>query len=117
MQPLELEEMRLIVYESSNLYKYKMKPYHDKKLLKKSFQPGHQVLVFNSRLKLFPGKLKSKWSGPFTIKEVKPYGVVELMDPSSDDPKRSWVVKDQRLKLYHGGNIERLTTILNLQDP
>ncbi|XP_006584237.1 uncharacterized protein LOC114420353 [Glycine soja] len=117
LQLLELEAMRLNAYESSKLYKQKMKAYHDKKLLKKSFQPGQQVLLFNSRLKLFSGKLKSKWSGPFTIKDVKPYGVVKLMNPSSDDPERSWVVNDQRLKLYHGGNIERLTTILNLQDP
>ncbi|XP_028215018.1 uncharacterized protein LOC114397094 [Glycine soja] len=81
LQLLELEEMRLNAYESSRLYKQKVKAYHDKNLLKKDFQPGQQVLLFNSRLKLFPGKLKSKWSGPFTIKEVKPYGVVELIDP------------------------------------
>ncbi|XP_006606636.1 uncharacterized protein LOC114403565 [Glycine soja] len=109
--------MRLNAYDSSKLYKQEMKAYHDKKLLKKSFQLGQQVLLFNSKLRLFLGKLKSKWSGPFTIKEVKPYGVGELMDPSSDDSKRSWVVNGQRLKLYHGGNIERITTILNLQDP
>ena len=73
--------MRLNACDSSKLYKQKVKAYHDKKLLKKNFQPGQQVLLFNLRLKLFPRKLKSKWSGPFTIKEVKPYGAVELMDP------------------------------------
>ncbi|XP_014633941.1 uncharacterized protein [Glycine max] len=117
LQLLELEEMRLNAYESSKLYKQKMKAYHDKKLLKKSFQPGQKDLLFNSRLKLFPGKLKSKWSRSFIIKDVKPYGAVELMDPTSDNPERSWVINGQRLKLYHGGNIERLTTILILQDP
>ena len=70
LQLLELEEMRLTAYESSKLYKEKVKKYHDKKLLKKDFKLGQQVLLFNSRLKLFPGKLKSKWSGPFTIKRV-----------------------------------------------
>ena len=75
------------------------------------------MLLFNSRLKLFPGKLKSKWSGPFTIKEVKPYGAVELFDPQSETPDRTWIVNGQRLKLYHGGNIERLTIIMQLQDP
>ena len=74
-------------------------------------------MLFNSRLKLFPGKLKSKWSGPFTIKEVKPYGAVELFDPQSKTPDRTWIVNGQRLKLYHGGNIERLTIIMQLQDP
>ena len=70
LQLLELEEMRLTTYESSKLYQDKVKKYHDKKLLKKDFQLGQQVLLFNSRLKLFPGKLKLKWSGPFTIKKV-----------------------------------------------
>ena len=117
LQLLELEEMRMNAYESSRLYKEKGKAYHDKKLLKKDFRPGQQVLLFNSRLKLFLGKLKSKWSGPFIIKEVKPYGAVELFDPESETPDRTWIVNSQRLKLYHGGNIEKLTTILQLQDP
>ncbi|RZB76373.1 Kiwellin [Glycine soja] len=99
LQLLELEEMRLNAYESSKLYKQKLKAYHDKKLLKKNFQPGQRVLLFNSRIKLFPGKLKYKWSVPFTIKEVKPHGAMELMDPNSDTPERSWVVNGQRLKL------------------
>ena len=50
------------------------------------------MLLFNSRFKLFPGKLKSKWSRAFTIKEVKPYGVVELMGHSSNDAHKSWIV-------------------------
>ena len=70
LQLLELEEMRLNTYESSRIYKQKMKAYYDKKLQRKEFQPGQQVLLFNSRLRLFPGKLKSKWSRPFIIKEV-----------------------------------------------
>ena len=89
---MELEEMRLTACESSKLYKEKVKKYHDKKLLKKDFQPRQQVLLFNSRLKLFHGKLKSKWSGPFTIKKVQPYGAMELCDPQSKDPDRTWVV-------------------------
>ena len=112
LQLLELEEMRLNAYESSRLYKEKVKAYHDKKLLKKDFRPNQQVMLFNSRLKFFPGKLKSKWFGPFTIKEVKPYGAMELFDPHSETPDRSWTVNGKRLKLYHGGNIKRLTTIL-----
>ena len=116
LQLLELEEMRLNAYESSRLYKEKVKAYHNKKLLKKDFRPGQQVLLFNSRLKLFPGKLKSKWSGPFTIKEVKPYGAVELFDPQSETSNRTWIVNGKRLKWYHGGNIERLTIIMQLQD-
>jgi len=54
--------MRLNAYESSKLYKERMKAYHDKKkILKKEFYPGQSILLFNSRLRLFPRKLKSKW--------------------------------------------------------
>jgi len=68
IQLQELEEMRLNSYQSSRLYKERVKAYHDKKLLKRNFEPGELVLLFNSRLKLFPGKLKSRWSGPFVVK-------------------------------------------------
>nr|KYP36512.1 Transposon Ty3-I Gag-Pol polyprotein [Cajanus cajan] len=110
----ELEEMRLNAYQSSRQYKERVKAYHDKKILKRDFRPGQSVLLFNSRLKLFPGKLRSKWSGPFVIKEVKPYGVVEIEDPTS---KRSWMVNGQRLKPYLGGDFERLIAKLELSDP
>jgi len=116
MHLLELEEMILTAYESSKLYKEKVKKYHDKMLLKKDFQPGQQVLLFNSRLKLFPRKLKSKWFGPFTIKKVRPYGAVELWDPQSKDPDRTWIVNRKRLKQYRGGAMERLNNVLRL-DP
>jgi len=50
------------------------------------------VPFFNSRLRLFLGKLKSKWLGSFVIKEVKPHGVIEIMDPTSSEPERSWIM-------------------------
>jgi len=49
LQLVKLEEMRLNAYESSKIYKQKMKAYHDQKLQKKNFQPRQQVLLFNSR--------------------------------------------------------------------
>ena len=116
LQLVKLEEMRLNAYESSKIYKQKMKAYHDQKLQKKNFQPRQQVLLFNSRQKLSSGKLKSKWSGPFTIKDVKPYRVIEFMGPTLIDLEQSWIVNGQRLKIYNGGNIERLTTIIHIQD-
>ncbi|XP_017442990.1 uncharacterized protein LOC108348005 [Vigna angularis] len=83
---IELEEMWLHAYDSSKNYKEKVKFYHDKKLVKKVFNPRQQVLMFNSRLKLFPGKLKSKWSDPFMIKNVLPHGAVELTNLAFEDP-------------------------------
>jgi hypothetical protein len=108
-----LEEIRLNAYESSKLYKEKSKQYHDKKIFMRAFHPGQSVLLFNFRMKLFPGKLKSKWSGQFLVKEVKPYGAIKLKDPTS---QRSWVVNGQRLKPYLGGDFERLTTIISLKE-
>lgn len=72
------------------------------------------VLLFNSRLKVFLGKLTSKWFGHLQIKEVKHYRAIVLEDPIS---KESWIVNGQRLKLYLGGEIDRLTTTIPLGDP
>jgi len=71
------------------------------------------VLLYNSRLKLFPGKLKSKWSGPFLVKSVSPHGAVELMTPEGD---RSFKVNGQRVKPYLGGDIPKGRVGLVLKD-
>ncbi|XP_019430783.1 PREDICTED: uncharacterized protein LOC109338099 [Lupinus angustifolius] len=108
-----MEEMRLTAYESSKLYKEKVKLYHDLKIRQKDFRVGQSVLLFNSRMKLFPSKLRSKWSGPFLIKEVKSHGAIKLQDSAS---QRSWVVNGQRVKPYLGSDVEQLTIIINLSD-
>ncbi|XP_016464901.1 uncharacterized protein LOC107787811 [Nicotiana tabacum] len=95
----EMEEFRLHVYESATMYKERMKFVHDKKILKWEFKSGDLVLIFNSRLKLFPGKLKSKWSGPFKIVNVSPYGAIEL---ESEDGLRTFKVNGQQVKHYLG---------------
>ena len=92
----ELEEIRHLAYESTKIYKEKTNTYYDKRIISRSFEPNDRVLLFNSRLKLFPGKLKSRWSGPFTIKEVRPYGALVLLDPNGGE----FVVNGQRLKPY-----------------
>ena len=53
--------------------------WHDKNLMHNKLKQGQQVFLFNSRLKLFLGKLKSRWSGLFVITQVFPYGSVELV--------------------------------------
>ena len=81
LQLSELDEFRNEAYENARIYKEKMKAWPEKHIVRKEFKPGQQVLLFNSRLKLFPDKLKSKWSGPFTVVQVFPYGGVEIMHP------------------------------------
>ena len=74
----EVDELRQNAYDSSRIYKEKIKAWHDKHLMHNKLKPGQQVLLFNSRLKLFLGKLKSRWFRPFVITQVFPYGSVEL---------------------------------------
>jgi hypothetical protein len=81
----------------------------------KIFQPGQLVLLFNSRLKLFPGKLKSRWSGPFVIKEVFSHGAIEIYKPG--DEANAFKVNGQRLKIYKGGDVVRHNVALLFRDP
>nr|GEV43338.1 DNA-directed DNA polymerase [Tanacetum cinerariifolium] len=74
----ELNELRDQAYENSLIYKEKTKRLHDSKIKDRDFNIGDRVLIFNSRLKIFSDKLKSRWSGPFTISHVFSYGTVEL---------------------------------------
>ena len=90
-----------LTYENAKLYKAKTKLYHDTKIRQKTFQVGDKVLLFNSRLRLFPGKLKTRWSGPFTIMDVSPYGAVTIQNNKGE----SFKVNGQCLKLYFGGEI------------
>ena len=59
LQLSELDEFRNEAYENARIYKEKTKAWHYKHITRKEFTAGQQVLLFNSRLKLFPGKLKS----------------------------------------------------------
>nr|XP_009802922.1 PREDICTED: uncharacterized protein LOC104248365 [Nicotiana sylvestris] len=93
----EMEEFRFHAYESATVYKEQMKFVHDKKILKREYKTGDLVLLFNSRLKLFPGKLKPKWFGPFKVVNASPYGDVEL---ESTDGSRTIKVNGQRIKHY-----------------
>ncbi|XP_019086273.1 PREDICTED: uncharacterized protein LOC109126851 [Camelina sativa] len=92
----ELEEIRLDAYESSKIYNERTKNFHDKKIIVKELKAGDQVLLFNSRLKLFPGKLKSRWSGPLSVKDVLPFGAITLLNKDGSE----FTVNGQRVKKY-----------------
>ncbi|XP_076958124.1 uncharacterized protein LOC143633763 [Bidens hawaiensis] len=100
----ELEELRDAAYFRSLNIKENTKSLHDRCLKGgKEFKKGDKVLLFNPRLKLFVGKLRSKWTGPYLVKEVFPYGVVELENPNNGT---SWKMNGHRLKHYLGGPVE-----------
>ena len=100
LQLSESDEFRNEAYENAQRYKEKTKAWHDKHIARKEFEAGQRVLIFNSRLKLFPRKLKSRWSRPFTMTQVFPYGGAEIMHPE----KGTFKVNTQRLKPYLGGD-------------
>ncbi|GJT40287.1 reverse transcriptase domain-containing protein [Tanacetum coccineum] len=100
----ELNELHDHAYENSLIYKEKTKRIHDSKIKNRILNVGDQVLLFNSRLKMFSGKLKSRWSGPFTITQVFPYGTVELSQNSGPNFK----VNGHRIKHYFGGDVPQL---------
>nr|GEX30564.1 reverse transcriptase domain-containing protein [Tanacetum cinerariifolium] len=101
LQLNELNEIRNQAYENSLIYKEKMKKLHDSKNKNRIFNVGDQVFLFNSHLKIFSGKLKTRWSGPFTITKVFPYGTVELSQPNGPNFK----VNGHRVKHYFGGDV------------
>nr|GEV24585.1 reverse transcriptase domain-containing protein [Tanacetum cinerariifolium] len=100
LQLNELSELRDQAYENSLIYKERTKKLHDAKIKNRIFNIGDQVLLFNPILKIFSGKLKSRWSGPFTIAEIYPYGTAKLIQPDGCNFK----VNCHRLKHYHGGD-------------
>ncbi|CAL8993506.1 unnamed protein product, partial [Prunus brigantina] len=93
----ELEELRNEAYENAKIYKERTKGYHDKAILRKEFKPGMKVLLYDSHLSLFPGKLRSRWLGPFKVLQVFPHGAVEIENLRN---RTTFKVNGQRLKQY-----------------
>ncbi|GKB57822.1 hypothetical protein Tco_0914008 [Tanacetum coccineum] len=99
----EIMELRDGAYENTRIYKERTKKWHDSRLRgDKDFKVGDKVLLFNSRFKMHPGKLKSKWYGPNVVKTVYPYGTMEITDKN----RISFKVNGQRLKKYYDGHID-----------
>ncbi|GKA32997.1 hypothetical protein Tco_0719364 [Tanacetum coccineum] len=82
---------------SKNAIQKKTKKLHDSKIKNRIFNVGDRVLLFKSRLKIFSGKLKTRWSGPFTITKVFPYEIIELSQPDG-----------HRVKHYFGEDVPKL---------
>ncbi|CAM8934000.1 unnamed protein product [Rhodiola kirilowii] len=97
LQLHELDEIRLDSYKNARIYKERTKKMHDKRIVRREFNKGERVLLYNSHLRLFPGKLRTKWSGPYTVERAHSDGHVEI----SVEGGKTMVVNGQRLKHYH----------------
>ncbi|XP_026383312.1 uncharacterized protein LOC113278778 [Papaver somniferum] len=93
LQLNELEEIRNDVYEISRIYKEKTKAFHDKMISRKCFEVGQKVLLFQSRLKLFP---------------------VEIISPKTGLVSK---VNDHRLKTYYEQFVMENLDMVTLSDP
>ena len=93
----ELEELQNDAYLNSKIAKERSKKWHDQMITRKNFNQGDQVLLYDSKIHLFPGKLKSRWTGPFIIHQAYLNGSVDLLN-SKDN--KIFKVNGQRVKPY-----------------
>ncbi|KAL7602743.1 hypothetical protein Lser_V15G15410 [Lactuca serriola] len=114
LQLQELEELRNESYENARIYKEKTKLFHDKSITRKNFEPGHRVLLYHSRLKLFPGKLRSRWIGPFVVIKTFDHGAVEIQ---SEETGQIFKVNGHRLKPFYEGFNASVIEIIHLDVP
>ena len=113
LQMNELEELRRESYESTRIYKERLKLFHDKTIARKTFEPNQKVLLYSSRLHMFLGKPRSRWTGPFVVKVVYPYGAVEIENRGNG---KSFKVNGQCLNPFLE-NFDRQESNEDLVDP
>ena len=92
-----LDELRNDAYLNSKISKERSKKWHDQIVARKNFQKGDKVLLYDSKLHIFLGKLKLRWIGPFTIHQVYPNGVAKLLNSNES---QTFKVNGHRLKPY-----------------
>jgi len=93
--------------------KKELKKWHEKYIIQRDFKGGDLVLLFNSRLKLFPGKLRSRLFGPFQVLKVYLFGTIEIFSEKT----RPFKVNGQRLKVYKVREDIEMGAALALVDP
>ena len=114
LQLNELEELCNKAYESSRIYNDKTKATHDKMILRKNFEIGQKVLLFNTRLKLFLGKFRSRWVGPFIVTSVFSHGAIEI---KSLQTNKEFKVNGHRLKPYYENFQKHVVEEMDLNEP
>ncbi|KAH9651058.1 Endonuclease [Citrus sinensis] len=114
LQLCELDELRLFSYENARIYKERTNHWHDKHIQHRKFTLGQLVLLHNTRLKLFSGKLKSRWSGPFKLLKSYLHGAIDLLDEQTG---HEFKVNGHRVKHYIHPAAECSKEVLLLKEP
>jgi hypothetical protein len=94
LQINELEELRNDANRNSKTHKKRIAMFYDKKILRKTIDVDKNILLYNSRLHLFSGKLRSRWSSLFIMKHVYSYGAFNIKN------NNVFIVNEHRLKAY-----------------
>ncbi|WCJ25551.1 hypothetical protein M5689_007426 [Euphorbia peplus] len=113
VQVNEMEECRLFAYENAQKCKEKPKLCHGKKTKVSRFYEGQQVLLHDSRLKLFPVGVKSRWSGPFVVNKLFTHGKVEIVRPRGEP----FIVNGKKLEPCSAHEFPRVIDTAHFQDP
>ncbi|CAM8908431.1 unnamed protein product [Rhodiola kirilowii] len=94
-QPLHAHGMGELL-DPGDVFKERTTKWHYKRRVRRKFRKGKRILLYKSRLKLFPGKMRTKWSGPYTVERVH-------LDDHQYGTKggKSVAVDRLRLKHYH----------------
>jgi len=111
---ITLEEIQNDANENARIYKEKTKSLHDRMITRKEFNVGDKVLLYHLRLKLFPGKSRFCWIGPFVVSNVFCYGAVEI---TSLETNKVLKVNGHRLKPFYEGWTVELTAFAELAEP
>ncbi|CAM8940374.1 unnamed protein product [Rhodiola kirilowii] len=81
LQLHELDEIRLDSYENARIYKERTKKWHDKRIVRREFNEGERVLLYNSRRRLFPGNIEGGKTIVVNGQRLKHYHVLKHLAP------------------------------------
>ena len=96
------------------IYKERNKVFHDQQFSQKTFEIKQKIILYHSKVKLFSGKLRYYWIGPFVITNVFHYGAVEIQILKMG---KKFVVNGHRLKPYYDGFALEEVKFMHLEDP
>ena len=97
LQLQELQELRHDAYENAEIYKKKTKAFYGRHIRRRTFKVNEKVWLYNSCLKLFLGKLRSRWDVPYVVMELFENKFVLISDTKYG---KQFKVNSHRLKPY-----------------
>eukprot|EP00253_Pinus_taeda_P007728 PITA_07728 len=94
----ELDAIRLSALQNTALIQQQRAKRHDALIKNKVFHKGDWALLYDSRFQHFPGKLQTRWLGPYEIQKVHDNGTLTLI--TIDGSGYAFKVNGHRVRLY-----------------